>query len=157
MHFLEVKNYTITDMVRGDDKLARQTISLDAIASMDLVECRKHLGTEETLYTVVCRTTDGRTHMLFAISNVVNSVFTESNVSAFNSYEDIFLFLNRIIDYTLTILDGRNVKLEYVITIDEETGRPLYQVISKAMRTGMGAGTEERMLIVDSKNPGNYQ
>lgn len=155
MHFLEVKNYTITDMVRGDDKLARQTISLEAIASMDLVECRKHLGTEETLYTVVCRTMDGRTHMLFAISNVVNSVFTDSNVTAFSSYDDIFAFLNRIIDYTLTILDGRNVKLEYIISTDEETGRPLYQVVSKVMRTGLGAG-EERMIIVDSKNPGRF-
>lgn len=156
MHYLEVKNYTITDMVRGDDKLARQTISLEAIASIDIVEIRNHLGTEETLYTVVCRTMDGRTHMLFAISNAVNSVFTESNVSAFNSYEDIFIFLNRIIDYTTAILDGRNVKLEYIISVDPETGRPLYQVVSKVARTGMGQGQEERMVIVDSSNPGRY-
>lgn len=154
MYFLEVNNYTITDMVRGDDKLARQTISLEAIASIDIVEMRNHLGTEETLYTVVCRTMDGRTHMLVAISNVVNSKFTDSNVSAFSSYEEIFIFLNRVIDYTLTILDGRNVKLDYIISVDEETGRPLYQIVSRVTRTGLSQ--EERMTVVDSKNPANY-
>lgn len=153
MHYLEVTNYTITDMVRGDDRPARQTISLEAISSMDIVECNRHLGTEETLYTVVCRTLDGRTHMLFAISNVIGSRFTSSDVTAFSSYDEIFIFLNRIIDYTLTMLDGRNVNLEYIISADE-TGRPVYSVISKTVNQ---AGRTETITIVDSKNPANYR
>lgn len=160
-NFLEVKNYTITDMVRGDDKLARQTIASESIASIDIVECRNHLGTEEVLYTIVCRTIDGRTHMLFSISNTIGSKFTDSNVSAFNSYEDIFVFLNRIIDYILDYLGSRTVKLEYVITQDE-TGRDVYQVIAKSDRKekdfyfNVEKSSTEQYVIVDSRNPKDF-